>query len=215
MNLDLDASFVNARVMLILRGVGTPEAGVAAAGQAWDLGVDLVEVPIGEPADLPVLEAVVAAGRDHGKDVGAGTVVSVEHVRSAVRAGARYTVAPGLDPEVALASRDAGLPHIPGAFTATEVQAARKAGCTWVKVFPAGILGPAWFSAMRGPFPDMSFLATGRVRPQDGQAYLDAGADMVAFGVSALSPANVDYLASLKAKVGIGKLSDACRRGGG
>ncbi|GAA1820146.1 bifunctional 4-hydroxy-2-oxoglutarate aldolase/2-dehydro-3-deoxy-phosphogluconate aldolase [Luedemannella flava] len=197
MSLELNALFGDARIMMILRGVGTPEAGVAAAERAWRLGVDLVEVPIGERAELPILEAVVAAGRSRGKDVGAGTIVSTEHVRLAVRAGARYTVAPGLDPQVAAASQNAGLPHMPGAFTATEVQTARRAGCTWVKVFPAGVLGPAWFRAMRGPFPRMSFMATGGVQPQDGRAYLDAGAAMVGFGVSALSPAHNGHVANL------------------
>jgi 2-dehydro-3-deoxyphosphogluconate aldolase / (4S)-4-hydroxy-2-oxoglutarate aldolase len=194
---ELSAPFDGARVMVILRDVSTPEAAVSAAQQVWDLGVDLVEVPIGRADRLPILESVIAAGRERGMKVGAGTIVSPGDVQLAVRAGARYTVAPGLDPEVVAASHDAGLPHVPGAFTATEVQAARRAGCTWVKVFPAGVLGPGWFRAMRGPFPDMSFMATGGVRPQDGSAYLEAGAGLVAFGVGALSPANIGYLAQL------------------
>jgi 2-dehydro-3-deoxyphosphogluconate aldolase/(4S)-4-hydroxy-2-oxoglutarate aldolase len=199
---ELSPPFDGSRVMVILRDVSTPEAAVSTAQQAWELGVDLVEVPIGSSDRLPILKSVIAAGRERGKEVGAGTIVSPGDVQLAVRAGARYTVAPGFDPEVVAASHDAGLPHVPGAFTASEVQAAQRAGCIWVKVFPAGVLGPAWFRAMRGPFPDMSFMATGGVRPQDGSAYLEAGAGLVAFGAGALSPANVGHLAQLTASSG-------------
>lgn len=194
---ELTEVFDTARVMLILRDAGTVDTALSMAEQAWELGVKLVEVPFGNLDRLPILESVVAAGRKRGLAVGAGTVISKTHVKMAVRAGARYTVAPGFDPEIVAASHDAGLPHIPGGFTATEVQAAKRAACTWVKVFPAGVLGPAWFRAMRGPFPEMSFMATGGVKPQDGGAYLEAGASLVAFGVGALSPANVGHLTQL------------------
>jgi 2-keto-3-deoxy-6-phosphogluconate aldolase len=122
MTLDIGAMFGDARVMLILRGVGTAAAGLAAAEQAWQMGVDLVEVPIGKPEDLAVLAAVASAGREGAKIVGAGTVISVAQVDAAGKAGARYTVAPGLDAVVAAVSQDAGLPHLPGAATATEVR---------------------------------------------------------------------------------------------
>lgn len=177
-----DDLFGRHRVMVILRGLPDPAATVAAAHRAWDAGVELVEVPIGEPEQVEHLAATVTASAERGKTVGAGTVISVEHLRAAVEVGARYTVAPGFDPSVLAASLATGLPHLPGVATPTEVQHAYSSGCRWVKVFPAAVLGPAWFRAIRGPFPHVRCVATGGIAAADAQGYLNAGAHMVAFG---------------------------------
>jgi 2-dehydro-3-deoxyphosphogluconate aldolase / (4S)-4-hydroxy-2-oxoglutarate aldolase len=186
--------FGHHRVMVILRGREVADA-VAAAGRAWGAGVELVEVPIGNPEGLAALAAVVDAGG--ARLVGAGTVITVEQVEAAAAAGAHYTVAPGFDPDVLAASLAAGLPHLPGVATASEVQRAYAAGCRWVKVFPAGVLGPAWFRALRGPFPTMRYLATGGVAIEAARDYLAAGAQLVAFGAAATDPECVDQLAAL------------------
>jgi 2-dehydro-3-deoxyphosphogluconate aldolase/(4S)-4-hydroxy-2-oxoglutarate aldolase len=192
-----DELFAGQRVMVILRGTASAADAVEAAHRAWDAGVELVEVPIGRPGDAEILAAVVGAGLRRGKAVGAGTVIAADRVRTAREAGARYTVAPGFDPSVMRFSHEAGLPHLPGVATPSEVQQAWSAGCRWVKVFPASTLGPGWFSAIRGPFPDVSYLATGGVSVEAAPGYLDAGARIVAFGASAVAPAKVSALEAL------------------
>src|SRR5690606_14746036 len=79
------------RIMVILRGLPTPAETVAAAERAWDAGVELLEVPIGEPDQVASLAAVAQAGAQRGKLVGAGTVITTQQVRAAADAGARYT----------------------------------------------------------------------------------------------------------------------------
>lgn len=193
----MDALLGEHRVMVILRGLPAAEA-VAAARRAWDAGVRLVEVPLGPAGESDVLAAVVAAGAEQGHQVGAGTVITTGRVHAAAAAGAAYTVAPGLDPDVLAASLAAGLPHLPGAATATEVQRAWAAGCRWVKVFPASTLGPGWVRAMAGPFPDMGYVATGGVSWDGAPDYLAAaGAVVVAFGAAVAAPDQVGRLAEL------------------
>ncbi len=183
--------------MIILRGMPSASDAVDAAHRAWDAGVDLVEVPIAQAGDVEILAAVVDAGRVRGKVVGAGTIISAKRVLQAHAAGAQYTVAPGFDPAVLTHSQKIGMPHLPGVATPSEVQQAWSAGCQWVKVFPASTLGPTWFSAIRGPFPDVNYLATGGVSLQAAPAYVRAGADVVAFGASAAAPERCGDLASL------------------
>src|SRR4051794_23584342 len=89
-------------VMAILRGLPANET-VTLACRAWDLGIEAVEVPVQTPDALPSLRAAIAAGRERGHRVGAGTVISVDQVRDVAAAGAAFTVAPGFDPEVATA----------------------------------------------------------------------------------------------------------------
>ena len=183
------------RVMAILRGLPPAET-VALANRIWDAGIRLVEVPIGSPEAVPALRAAVRAGAERGMRVGAGTVLTPAQVRVSAEAGAEYTVAPGLDLTVLSASLAAGLPHLPGVATATEVQHAYNAGCRWMKAFPAGALGTGWLRAVHGPFPDVAFVATGGLRAADVAEFLDAGARVVALGAALTDP---DQLTSLTA----------------
>jgi 2-dehydro-3-deoxyphosphogluconate aldolase / (4S)-4-hydroxy-2-oxoglutarate aldolase len=193
---DFDRIFGSERVMAILRGL-PPDQTVALAGQLWDAGITVLEVPIGAAAAVDSLRAAVTAGTDRGLQVGAGTVTTPAQAVAAAEAGARYTVAPGLDLTVLAASLAAGLPHLPGVGTATEVQRAGAAGCRWLKAFPATALGPAWIRAMRGPFPDVRFVATGGLRVADAKAFLDAGATVVALGAALADPSELAALRDL------------------
>ena len=56
---------------------------------------------------------------------------------------------------------DRGVPLLPGVATPTEVQLALAHGVSWLKAFPARWLGCEWFSLIRGPFPQVRFVATG------------------------------------------------------
>jgi 2-dehydro-3-deoxyphosphogluconate aldolase/(4S)-4-hydroxy-2-oxoglutarate aldolase len=89
------------------------------------------------------------------------------------------------------------MPHLPGVATASEIQRALAAGFVWLKAFPATALGPAWFRAMRGPFPTVRLVATGGIDAHNAQEYLSAGALVVAVGSALSDPAQVDLLASL------------------
>ncbi|WP_306323010.1 MULTISPECIES: bifunctional 4-hydroxy-2-oxoglutarate aldolase/2-dehydro-3-deoxy-phosphogluconate aldolase [unclassified Streptomyces] len=191
-----DELFAGVPVMAILRGMPIDKS-VELAVRAWDLGIECVEVPVQTEEAAGVLAAVVAAGAERGKPVGAGTVTSGERLGWAVEAGAAFTVAPGLDVEVARASVAAGLPHLPGVATATDVQAARAVGLSWLKAFPASVLGVEWFRAMRGPFPEVPFVATGGMDAGNAAAYLAGGAKVVAVGSALEDPSQLPSLSAL------------------
>lgn len=183
-------------LMAILRGFGA-ERSVSIARTAWDLGIDCVEVPIQSDRDIDALRAVVAAGTERGKSVGAGTITSLERVHEAAEAGAAFTVSPGFDLDVVRASASAGLPPLPGVATASEVQAAEQAGLTWLKAFPAAVIGPAWFTAMSGPFPRIKFVATGGMDASNAAEFLERGAKVVAVGSALADEAQLPRLAAI------------------
>ncbi|KHK95668.1 2-dehydro-3-deoxyphosphogluconate aldolase [Microbacterium mangrovi] len=195
-NSAFDDIFAGVPLMAILRGMGV-ERSLATATRAWDLGITAVELPIQTPTDVEALRVVADAARERGLAVGAGTVVTGEHVQQAKDAGAAFTVSPGLDLDIVRASHDAGLPSIPGVATATEVQRALADGLTWLKAFPASLLGADWFPAMRGPFPQAKFVATGGMGSGNAQAFLDAGVKVVAVGSALEDDAQLPALARL------------------
>ena len=198
-NAEFDRILAGRPLMAIFRGLGTTRS-LELARTAWDLGIDVVELPIQSDADVEALAAVVAAGREEGRLVGAGTVVSTRHVELAASAGAAFTVSPGFDAEVVRASAAAGMPPLPGVATASEVQAAMALGLTWLKAFPASLLGAGWFRAMAGPFPDARFVATGGMDAANAGAFLDAGVRTVAVGSALEDPAQLPALAALLAR---------------
>lgn len=191
-----DAAFATAPIMAILRGF-SPGRTVELAERAWDLGIDSVEVPIQSATALDALAATVDAGQKRGKHVGAGTVLTVGHVRQAKELGAAFTVAPGVDEEVLRASIDAFLPHLPGVATASEIQTVARLGLRWVKAFPAAALGKAWFQAMQGPFPNLSFVATGGMHAGNASEFLALGVSVIAVGSALEDREQLDALAKI------------------
>lgn len=173
--------FGTTRVMIILRGLGT-EASVARAVDAWDHGVRAVEVTIAQESDVDSLRAVVNAARGRDVRVGAGSIYRVAQVETVVQAEADFTVAPGLDADVSRACLAAGLPHMPGVGSASEITHAETLGHTWLKVFPAAELGSSWIKAMGGPFPWPKWIATGGMTPATAPDFLAAGARAVGMG---------------------------------
>jgi 2-dehydro-3-deoxyphosphogluconate aldolase/(4S)-4-hydroxy-2-oxoglutarate aldolase len=172
------------RAMVILRG-HSPDETVRLCGRAYDLGITLVEVPVQDAPGMAALEAAVAWGRARdGVAVGSGTITTAGLLREVVARGAAFTVAPGLDDDVAAESSRLDVPHLPGVATGTEITHALKFGFTWLKAFPAGVLGTAWFRAMKGPFPQVRFVATGGVDAVNAPEFLGAGAAGVSFGSS-------------------------------
>lgn len=198
-NAAFDEIFGDVPLMAILRGMG-PERSLAVATTAWDLGIGVVEIPVQTPADVEALRLVADAARERGLIVGAGTVVTVDHVHDARRSGAAFTVSPGFDPEIVRASAEAGLPALPGVATPTEVQLALREGLTWLKVFPASLLGTGWFGAMRGPFPQATFVATGGMDATTAGPFFDAGVRVVAVGSALEDEAQLPALAALLAR---------------
>ena len=173
------AAFGATRVMAIVRGLD-PVATVRACQAAWDAGIAVVEIPVQTPAAMPSLRAAVDAAHEQGLEVGAGTVLRPEQVRDVAAAGAAFTVAPGTHPDAIRVSHELRLPHLPGVATATDIAQALDLGFTWLKAFPAAELGPGWIRAMRGPFPQVRFVATGGITPETMPAMLDAGCVAVA-----------------------------------
>ncbi|WP_432519197.1 bifunctional 4-hydroxy-2-oxoglutarate aldolase/2-dehydro-3-deoxy-phosphogluconate aldolase [Kineococcus sp. SYSU DK006] len=147
----------------------------AAAGPLADAlvagGLPVAEVTFRTPAAADAVRAMA----DHGGVlVGAGTVLTPAQVDRAVAAGAAFVVSPGLDRAVVERCREHGVAVLPGAVTATEVQAALALGLSTVKFFPAATSGgPAAVRALSAPFADVRFVPTGGIGPDDLGRWLE------------------------------------------
>jgi 2-dehydro-3-deoxyphosphogluconate aldolase/(4S)-4-hydroxy-2-oxoglutarate aldolase len=120
--------------------------------------------------------------------LGAGTILDPETARAALLAGAEYLVAPTVNLDVIRLCRRYDKLVMPGAFTPTEVLTAWEAGADIVKVFPAEVVGPSYFKALRGPLPQVRLMPTGGVDLNTAADYLKAGACCLGVGSQLLEP---------------------------
>lgn len=150
-------------------------------------GVTVAEVTLTVPDALGVIRE---AKRQLGDRVllGAGTVLDPETARAALLAGAEFLVAPSLNLDVIRVCRRYDKLVMPGAFTPTEVVTAWEAGADIVKVFPADVVGPAFFKALRGPLPQVKLMPTGGVDLDTAPAFLKAGAVCLGVGSQMVDP---------------------------
>jgi 2-dehydro-3-deoxyphosphogluconate aldolase/(4S)-4-hydroxy-2-oxoglutarate aldolase len=152
-----------------------------------DGGATVAEVTLTVPNALEIIREAKARLGDRVL-LGAGTVLDTETARAALLAGAEFIVAPGLNVDVVRLCRRYDKLVMPGAFTPTEVLAAWEAGADIVKVFPADVLGPAFFKALRGPLPQVKLMPTGGVDLTTAGEYLKAGAVCLGVGGQLVDP---------------------------
>ena len=152
-------------------------------------GIRMLEVTLRTPEALACIEAI--AREVPQAVVGAGTVRSALDVHACARAGARFLVSPGYTHAVGQASRDTGLPLLPGVATGSEIMMAQEDGLTELKFFPAMQAGgAAMLKAWGGPFGGVRFCPTGGVTVANAAEFL-ALPNVECVGGSWLTPADV------------------------
>jgi 2-dehydro-3-deoxyphosphogluconate aldolase / (4S)-4-hydroxy-2-oxoglutarate aldolase len=163
---------------------------VEVARALADGGVTVVEITMSVPGALEVLRQVRQALGERVL-LGAGTVLDTETARAVLLAGAEYVVAPTVNLDVIRLCRRYDKLVMPGAFTPTEILTAWEAGADIVKVFPAEVVGPAYFKALRGPLPQIRLMPTGGVDLTTAAAFLRAGACCLGIGGQLVEPRTV------------------------
>lgn len=96
--------------------------------------------------------------------VGAGTVLTIDHVDAALNAGAQFIVTPGFDPEIVAYCQKRKVIIVPGCTTPTDYHTAYKAGLSVLKFFPAEQSGGMdKIKAMSAPFSMFQVMPTGGI----------------------------------------------------
>jgi 2-dehydro-3-deoxyphosphogluconate aldolase/(4S)-4-hydroxy-2-oxoglutarate aldolase len=150
----------------------TPEQAYETARACIAGGVKLVEITFSVPDAHEVIKKLGGTG---GITVGAGTVLSIDEAKKALKAGASYVVSPHLDEEIVKFVKAEGAVSIPGAATPTEILKAHKAGADIVKLFPFVEMGGLKFlKTIRGPLPFIRYMPSGGVTLENFADYLAA-----------------------------------------
>ena len=145
-------------------------------------GIPVVEITMTTPDAVSVISQSVRAHTD--VIVGAGTVRDLDTARAlpGCRSLFPHQHGPWI-PNWSNLRVEHDIWMIPGALTPTEVMMAKRAGAAFIKVFPcSSVGGPSYIRALRGPFPEMRFIASGGVTQETAANYIRAGADALGIG---------------------------------
>lgn len=174
-------------LIAILRGITPPEAETHAEALIT-AGITTLEVPLNSPDPW---DSIARLLKRFGGDarIGAGTVLTPGQVDLLAGMGAHLVVSPNADPAVIRATRAAGMDSWPGVMTPTECFAALAAGATGLKLFPAGLLGPAGLAAIRAVLPpEVPVYAVGGAGAANFAEWRRAGADGFGIGTALYRP---------------------------
>lgn len=168
------------KIVAIVRGVYGEDC-VNLARALCEGGIELLEVTFDqskpellERTSDTIRQLVQALG--DRMIFGAGTVTTLEMLELARNAGAQFVVSPDTNEEVIKATVAAGMVSMPGALTPTEIVTAHRYGADFVKLFPAGTQGTAYFKAVTAPLNHIRLLAVGGVNEKNIADFMAAGA---------------------------------------
>ena len=176
---EIETAVREKRIVAIIRGFA-PETCLRLAEAYAKGGIGLVEVTFAQnaPETWKDTAAAIAAIRERfagNVRVGAGTVLTEEQLSMCEQAGGEYMITPNVNPALIRECVRRGLVAMPGAFTPSEAVDAWEAGASFVKIFPAGSLGPGYVKAVRAPLSHIPFLAVGGIGPDNVADFMKAG----------------------------------------
>ena len=174
------------KLIAILRGVEPTEV-VEIAHALLEGGISWMEVPLNSPEPFSSIEKLTTQF-DGVAQIGAGTVITVDEVKSVLQSGGKFIVSPNCDQSVIESTKSVGLWSCPGVFTPTEAFSAISAGADILKLFPASQLGPQGIKAIKAVLPsDLQIFAVGGVDTENMNEYSSAGVNGFGLGTSLYS----------------------------
>ncbi len=176
------ANFKKKPILGILRGIepGIIEPLVETVISA---GLETLEITMNTEGAAGLIKN--AGQASHGRlTLGAGTVLTMQDLKIALKSGASFIVMPVLIRDIVKYCVKNKIPVFPGALTPGEIYQAWEQGAAMVKVFPAQCFGPEYFRQVKGPFSKIELLACGGVTPENLKDYFSCGASAATFGAS-------------------------------
>jgi len=185
------------KLIAIIRGV-EPEHINDVTQALLEGGVNWLEVSLSdEEKGLKCIQKIQQTFGDH-VNLGAGTVINEDQVDASLAAGATFIITPGWDKELAKYIQSKDVLIFPGVFSPGEIMQAARLGIKTVKLFPVVNTATGFIKNIKGPFPNLVFMAVGGVNKQNvnelaqaGCSYFAIGSDLVPRGATKQDKENI------------------------
>ena len=129
-----------------------------------------------------------------GLHLGVGTIKTKKQAKKFAEAGCDFMVSPIVNKEVGEVADDHKLLWIPGCMTPSEIALAEEYGAEIIKIFPGNILGPSYINSIKELFPDVKFIPTGGVEPEEKnlREWFESGVIAIGLGSKLISTSMVN-----------------------
>lgn len=158
------------------------EQGVKVIDAVIKGGIKVIEITMTVPGAVDIIKDLSEVYKNEDVIIGAGTVLDPETARACILAGAKFIVAPNLNPEVVVLCNRYRVAAVPGIMTVTEAVQALELGVDIIKVFPGNAYGSSIISSFKGPLPQANFMPSGGVNLSNLKDWIKAGAVAVSTG---------------------------------
>jgi 2-dehydro-3-deoxyphosphogluconate aldolase / (4S)-4-hydroxy-2-oxoglutarate aldolase len=148
---------------------------LAYAQAMVDGGARVIEITMTTPGALGAIEAISAAFKGR-LWVAAGTVLDPTSAREVILHGGSLIVNPAVIPDVIDVANRYQVPVYSGAFTASEVLTAMRAGASMIKIFPAELGGPKYMTNLRMVYPQVNLIPSGGISLENVADFIRCGA---------------------------------------
>lgn len=162
-------------VISILRGYTYEQVRAVCETLCESSKVKNVEITLNTENALEIINRIK---KDFGNQlhIGAGTVVSFDEVKAAIKAGAEFVLSPlGYTKEMIEYCHEHNVIAIPAAFTPTEIYKQYSLGADLVKVFPANEMSWSYAKKLIEPLGELPLLAVGGVNTDNVKDVLSSG----------------------------------------
>ena len=158
------------------------EDAVCAARALMEGGIGVMEITLRTAAGLEAIRLVATDVPE--MLVGAGTVLNVDQMNDALKAGAKFIVCPGTDEKMLAYAQENTVTLLPGVIGPSEILCGLRYGVEVFKFFPSEAYGGVkTLKALSGPFGNIRFVPTGGVSQENLKQYLQC-ASVAAVGGS-------------------------------
>lgn len=169
-------------IIAILRGIRSKDAPFIAE-VLLEEGIKWIEVSLSDEKEgIASIDEIYKNFKNSDINLGVGTVINKDQVNKSLEVGAKYIITPGFDRELVRYVNKLNVGIIPGVFTAGEVAQSIAEKIDICKLFPANVLTFDYINSLKGPFPNMKFVAVGGVNIDNVNDFLKNGFYAVGIG---------------------------------
>jgi 2-dehydro-3-deoxyphosphogluconate aldolase / (4S)-4-hydroxy-2-oxoglutarate aldolase len=166
MNTEIFQKIGKLRIVPVI-AIDKAESALPLADALLEGGLPVAEITFRTEAASEVISKIAKERPD--VLIGAGTILTVDNLKKAIDCGARFGVAPGLNPKIVKESIRRGFPFTPGVMTPSDIEAALGFGLKVLKFFPAEAAGGIkMLKSLAAPFAHLGvkFIPTGGITPE-------------------------------------------------
>jgi len=204
------------RLIVIMRGIPKDKLN-RVLDILYESGVRLAEITFDASGKVSDEETAAmirqAVLHTEGRmSIGAGTVLMENQIMLTKQAGGRFIISPHTDLSLIRRTKQEGLVSIPGVMTVSEMAAASAAGADFVKIFPAGVLGPDFIRQVKAPLPHIKVLAVGGVFTEDIPKWQAVATDGFGIGSAIVNAALCCDEKMTQIRTNAEKFAELCRK---